>query len=174
MFDDSLEGDGCEPPGASPYLVLEPGQRFGSGSNEPPVEGGPQELEHVNHRNDAGLGWPRPTRCRPEWTAPGDRRLRPVSVDQPGSRSLRRIRSGRRLCLRPLQTPGHADALGISYSNFNGQKLGKDLHLLVIGTAGRTREGSPRPEDQGDPSALRTDCSPRQIVTFPFLVTDRS
>ena len=36
-------------------------------------------------------------------------------------------RSGPRLCLRPLQTPGHPDALAIGYSNFNGQSSGRTL-----------------------------------------------
>ena len=49
------------------------------------------------------------------------------SVATSGGLTAVHFRSGPRLCLRPLQTPGHPDALGIGYSNFNGQSSGRTL-----------------------------------------------
>lgn len=51
-------------------------------------------------------------------------------------------RSGRRLRLRPLQTPGHPDALGISYSNFNGRSSARTLTSSSSALPGRTRESA--------------------------------
>ena len=49
------------------------------------------------------------------------------------------------LCLRPLRTPGHPDALGLSYRT-STTKARKDFHLLAPGVARRTGQQRPPPK----------------------------
>lgn len=71
------------------------------------------------------------------------------SVATPGGLPAVHSRSSPRLCLRPLQTPGHPDALDIGYSNFNGQSSGRTLTsssselLGVHATRAPRRSGAP-------------------------------